>query len=58
MPINEAIAILKKIRDCNTCICSDTYCSECPHWVGQIMKISALETVVDFIERTVRTDGV
>lgn len=59
VPINEAITILKKIRDCNMCICSDTlYCSKCPNFVGQIMRISALETVVDFIGRTERTDGV
>lgn len=58
MEIKEAIAILKKIRDCEMAFCSDTYCSECPHWVGQIRKISALETAVDFIERTVKTDGV
>ena len=58
MPINEAIAILKKIHDCEMSICSDTYCSECPHWVGHINVISALEAVVDYIERMVRTDGV
>ena len=51
MPINEAIAILKKIHDCEMSICSDTYCSECPHWVGHINAISALEAVVDYIER-------
>jgi len=58
MPINEAITILKKIRDCNMCICSDTLnCSKCQNFVGQIMRISTLETAVDFIERTERTDG-
>jgi len=59
IPIDESIAILKKIHDCETTFCSDTiYCSECPHWVGHINAISALEAVVDFIERAVRTDGV
>lgn len=59
MEIKEAIAILKKIRDCNMCICSNTLdCSKCPNFVGQIMRISALETAVDFIKRTERTDGV
>ncbi len=60
MPIKEAIAILKKMCDCETTFCcGDTmiYCSECPHWVGHINGISALEAVVDYIERTVRTDG-
>ena len=51
MPINEAITILKKMRDCEMSICSDTYCSECPHWVGYIEKILALETAVDYVKR-------
>jgi hypothetical protein len=51
MSINEAIAILKKIHDCEMSICSDTYCSECPHWVGHIEKILALETAVDYVKR-------
>lgn len=51
MPINETIATLKKMRDCETTFCSDTiYCSECPHWVGHINGISALEAVVDYVE--------
>lgn len=51
MPINEAITILKKIRDCETAFCyGKVCCSECPYWVGQIRKISALETAVKYIE--------
>lgn len=52
MPINEAITILKKMRDCETTFCCDTiYCSECLYWVGHIKEISALETAVDYVKR-------
>ena len=52
MPINEAITILKKMRDCETTFCCDTiYCSECPYWVGHIEKILALETAVNYVKR-------
>ena len=41
-----------KIRDCETAFCyGKVCCSECPYWVGQIRKISALETAVKYIER-------
>ena len=52
MPINEALEVLKKMRDCRTSLwCNTIYCTECPHEESHIRKIAALEAAIEYIER-------